>query len=471
MSAKKAATRVVYDSPLYRSLFAHVHRRASRQMYVGVFSLPIFAFVFAGFYSTYLEAILYSAFTVAVILGIKAARPNDPYYQYIYGFLLASWPILFVYQSHGMIAGYVPFFLSCAVVISFQNFRLMIPMYVVMLFHMLILPHFKEWYGIDFYVNLSGSQLFWYVFLSTFHLVICALQANRFGHTTQSDGLQKAAQDVYLTRIRLNIEFAERISQSDFTSVRELEEDDELGRSLMHMRENLAAAAEREQIEKFVNVGLAEVSDILRRNMSNLQALSTQIITKLCNYMHANQGGLFLLNTENENQTAFLELKAAYAFERRKYLQKQIELGEGLVGQAFRDKDIIYLTEIPHDYLNITSGLGEAPPTSVLIVPLMANDEVMGVIELASFNEFKPYEIDFLKRVGESIASTVISVVTNERTTRLLDQSRELTEQLRSQEEEMRQNMEEIQATQEEMRRNLERNGLSRMEPEWQEEY
>jgi PAS domain S-box-containing protein len=102
----------------------------------------------------------------------------------------------------------------------------------------------------------------------------------------------------------------------------------------------------------------------------------------------------------------------------------------------------------------IASGLGESNPTSILIVPLKVNEQIFGIVELASFDEFPEYQRDFVAKIGESIASTISMVKVNEKTTRLLQESQIMTEQMQAQEEEMRQNMEELQATQEEMERN-----------------
>lgn len=128
-------------------------------------------------------------------------------------------------------------------------------------------------------------------------------------------------------------------------------------------------------------------------------------------------------------------------------------MGEGLVGQCFLEQDIIYLTDVPKTYASITSGLGEATPTAVILIPLKVNDLTVGVMELASLKEYQEHERTLLQKFAESIASTITSVQVNERTKQLLEQSQQQAEELKSQEEEMRQNMEEMTATQEEMQR------------------
>ena len=142
-----------------------------------------------------------------------------------------------------------------------------------------------------------------------------------------------------------------------------------------------------------------------------------------------------------------------YAFSNKKYEQKTIRPGEGVVGQTYLERKTTYLLEIPDNYINIVSGLGGANPKAILIVPLMVNDDIYGILEIASFREYSQYEIDFIEKLGESIASTISGVKVNQRTKVLLGESQQLTEQMQAQEEEMRQNMEELTATQEEMAR------------------
>ena len=229
--------------------------------------------------------------------------------------------------------------------------------------------------------------------------------------------------------------FAENIGKGHYDAeYTPLSEEDVLGNSLIEMRDNLKSVAEEDKRRNWSTSGLATFGEILRKNNDNIEKLSDDIISNLVKYLNCNQGGLYIINDDEEE--AYLELKACYAWDKKKYLEQRVHIGEGLTGQAWLEKDTVYLTEVPDDYITITSGLGEASPTSILIVPLKINDDVFGVLEIASFNEFKEYEVEFVEKIAESIASTVSSVKINEKTQRLLEESTEMTEQMRSQEEE-----------------------------------
>ncbi len=266
-------------------------------------------------------------------------------------------------------------------------------------------------------------------------------------------GEMAIAMDNLIQGLRSTTNFAENIGNGKYDSeFKPLSDHDVLGNALLEMRSNLARVAEEDQKRNWATEGLAKFGDILRRNNDNLEKLSDDIIRNLVTYMGCNQGGIYIINDSDDGEP-YMSLMSCYAWDKKKFLDQKIHKGEGLAGQVWQEMDTIYLTDVPDNYIRITSGLGDANPKCVLIVPLKVNEEIYGVVEIASFKVFDDNEIEFVQKMAESIASTVSSVKINAKTQNLLEESQEMTEQMRSQEEEMRQNMEELQATQEEMQR------------------
>ncbi|HEY4785762.1 MAG TPA: GAF domain-containing protein, partial [Bacteroidales bacterium] len=238
-----------------------------------------------------------------------------------------------------------------------------------------------------------------------------------------------------------------------------LSEEDVLGNSLLRMRDDLKAAAiedakrkKEDEQRNWASTGVAKFSDILRQNNDKLDVLSYEVISNLVVYLDANQGGIFLINDDNKDDV-HIELVSCYAYNREKHLVKRINMGEGLIGRCILEKETIYLSDIPDNYIKITSGLGDSNPRCLLLVPLAINEVVFGVIEIASFSDIQPYQVDFVGKIAEIIASTLRTVRTNMQTSKLLEQSKIQAEELAAQDEEMRQNMEELRATQEQSTR------------------
>lgn len=247
--------------------------------------------------------------------------------------------------------------------------------------------------------------------------------------------------------------FIEAVSSGNYSiDLKAGGEEDNLTRTLVDMRNKLRDNAEDNQKRNWSTSGIAQIGEILRDTTGTSKDLFDNIIQFVVKYTKSNQGGLFILNDESENDV-YLELVAAYAYERKKFIQKKIGTTEGLVGQCYLEGHRIYLLEVPQEYISITSGLGGSVPTSLLMVPMKVNEKTYGVIELASFNKYENYEIELVEKLAESIASTISSVKISESTKILLEKTQQQAEEMRAQEEEMRQNMEELEATQEEMRR------------------
>ena len=275
-------------------------------------------------------------------------------------------------------------------------------------------------------------------------------------HTKDEIAQMAEAINVYIDGYAEKSHFANKIGEGDLDSeLKKLSEKDHLAGSLLHMRDSLRNARKEEEIRreederrKWTNEGLNRFADILRQNYNSLEELASAVNRNLVEYLVANQAAIFIENDETEKK---YELVAAYAYQRKKYMQASVLPGEGLVGSCAIEGKTVYLTQIPPNYIKITSGLGDANPDSLLLVPLKKEETVVGVIEIASFKKFLPYQIEFVEKIAENLASTVQAIQINMETSALLQKSQEQSEEMRAQEEEMRQNMEELQATQETM--------------------
>ncbi len=255
--------------------------------------------------------------------------------------------------------------------------------------------------------------------------------------------------------LRTASNFALNIGQGKFEdNYQPSTEDDILGNALINMRDQLLKVDQESQKRNWANEGYAKFGDILRKQTDDIQDFGFSIISGLVKYIEGNQGAIYVVQEDSENeQEQVLNRIGTYAYGRHKYVEDIIKPGSGLVGQAFLEQETIHMIDIPDDYIKITSGLGDAPPRSLIIVPMKFNDQIYGVMEIASFNKFQKHEVDFLETIAESIASTISNVRINEQTVKLLSETQEQAEQLRTQEEEMRQNMEELSATHEQVER------------------
>ncbi len=247
--------------------------------------------------------------------------------------------------------------------------------------------------------------------------------------------------------------FAERIGDGNYQEHYEkLGPNDKIGIALLGMCDKLQKVAAEEKRRNWANEGFAKFSEILR-NENNEKSLSDKLLVALIKYLNANQGNIYLKHEEGEKP--FLKLISSYAWDRMKYEEREIAMGEGLLGQAAMEREYIYLTNIPEDFIRITSGLGEALPSSVLIIPLCNNTDLLGVMEFAFFRNLEESEIDFLEKIAASIATTLASVKTNDQTLRLLGESRQLTQEMKLQEVELIKQAEELKSKEETLLRSM----------------
>ncbi|HOG19881.1 MAG TPA: GAF domain-containing protein [Salinivirgaceae bacterium] len=258
-------------------------------------------------------------------------------------------------------------------------------------------------------------------------------------------------------------EFATEISKGNLDAeYHPLSESDAIGKALVDIRENRRLSNKKEAEQKLLDNrnqwsarGINRVSEILRHHSQSMSQLTFSALKFIVEYVDAVQGGVYIKNDDTEEDLYF-EMTAAIAFGRERIVDGKIKPEEGLVGRCASEKLTIYLTEIPDNYPKIKSGLGDSTPNVIVVVPMIANEDVTGVIELISFKEYEDFEIEFLEKIADDMAVTVANVITNQKTARLLEQSQKQSEELALKEEQTRQTLEELSVTQEEARHRIE---------------
>lgn len=235
--------------------------------------------------------------------------------------------------------------------------------------------------------------------------------------------------------------------------------DDELGGALLALQKDIEQRRGEDDIRReedarrsWVAEGLAKFSEILREESSSLDDLGYSIVSHLVKYVEANQCGFYLVEEEAGGERYF-RLLACYAYDRRKFANRRIAWGDGLVGACALEGATTHLDHVPDGYLEITSGLGRATAQNLLLVPIKLEETNFGVLEIASFKPFAPHVVGFIERVAGTIASTLSNKRINIQTARLLAESQQQAKTLVAQEEQMRANMEELQKAQEEAAR------------------
>lgn len=270
--------------------------------------------------------------------------------------------------------------------------------------------------------------------------------------STDEFGQMGTMVDELVQTLRGNADFAKRIGEGKYdTEFKPASENDILGMSLITMRQNLVENERRDKERNWIVRGVAEISEILRMHDS-IDELGDDVIKFILEKIGAIQGAFYVVN--DESTPVVIEMRASFAYNRKKYLKAKFKMAEGLVGQAAAEKDTVMRTEIPDDYVTISSGiLGDQRPTCILIVPLITNEEVYGVLEFAGFRKFDPSQVKFVQELSLILARTIFNIKVNERTRKLLAESQEMSNELKEKQEVLRQNAEEMQATQEELQR------------------
>jgi ligand-binding sensor domain-containing protein len=261
----------------------------------------------------------------------------------------------------------------------------------------------------------------------------------------------------YLIRRRINVaQKQKQIFEEKFeASSKELEEarkqlENQHAEIVVQKRELILREKDQENLLWF-NQGLGLFSDIISKNKDSISGLSQIFIKELVEYVGAQQGGVFIVNDEDENAPV-LELVASYAFNTERISQEFLP-GEGYVGTCFKSQQFLEIDNITEQYTRLSSGLGTEYLKHLLFAPMKVNDQCIGVVEIGSFRKVKGYRVSFIEKLMESFTSTISTEKANSKLKKLIEHSILQSKELAESEEQLRMNLEEIMATQEESTR------------------
>jgi len=247
------------------------------------------------------------------------------------------------------------------------------------------------------------------------------------------------------TQVRAIAEVATAVTKGDLTREIGVAAEGEvavLKDNINEMIRNLKDTTDKNTEQDWLKTNLARFTRMLQgqREIMTVYKLILSELAPLVNASH----GVFYGMQQVENEEPRLSLQASYAYKERKNLSKHFKLGEGLIGECALEKERILLTNVPSDYVQISSGLGHATPLNIVVLPVMFEGDTKAVIELASFQRFSPTHLTFLEQLTESIGIVLNSIEVNSRTEALLQQSQKMAMALQNQQEELQQTNEEL---------------------------
>ncbi|SIO01252.1 HAMP domain-containing protein [Chitinophaga niabensis] len=241
------------------------------------------------------------------------------------------------------------------------------------------------------------------------------------------------------TQVRAISAVASAVTKGDLTQMIRVEakgEVEQLKDTINQMIANLKQTTLRNEEQDWLKSNLAQFTQMLQ-GQKDLNTVTRRILSELAQVVNAQKGMFYILEQEEDLHNPKLKLFAAYAYGDEVSLTREFALGQGLVGQCAVEKERILLTNVPPDYIKIGSGLGEASPLNLIVLPVLFETEIKAVIELASFDTFSQTHLDFLGQLTESIGIVLNTIEANSRTEDLLEQSQSLADELRRTNEEL----------------------------------
>ncbi|MEO6497002.1 MAG: response regulator, partial [Solirubrobacteraceae bacterium] len=245
--------------------------------------------------------------------------------------------------------------------------------------------------------------------------------------------------------VRAMADVASSVTQGDLTrqiTVEASGEVAELKDRVNQMIANLRDTTKQNAEQDWLNTNLARISSLMQ-GQRDLQTVTRMLMSEISPLVKAQHGAFFMVDAEDKAKPT-LKLLASYGYKKRKNLASEFGFGEGLPGQAALEMKSILVTNAPDDYVKVTSGLGESVPVNLMVLPILFEEQVLAVVELASLNPFGEVDLTFLDQLSETIGVVLSTIIANNRTEDLLEEQRRLAQELQSQSEELQSQQEEL---------------------------
>jgi hypothetical protein len=254
------------------------------------------------------------------------------------------------------------------------------------------------------------------------------------------------------TQVRAIAEVSTAVTKGDLTRSITVEAQGEVAALKDNINEmilNLKDTTQKNMEQDWLKTNLARFTRMLQ-GQRDMTTVAQMVLSELAPLVDAQQG-VFYVN-ESPNGQPVMKLLGGYAYKKRKNLANEFHAGEGLVGQCTVERERILVTNVPSNYVHVTSGLGEAPPNNIVVLPVLFEGETKAVIELSTFKTFSDTHLAFLDQLTESIGIVLNTIAANTRTEDLLQQSQSLAAELQSQQDELKKTNEQLEQQAESLR-------------------
>jgi len=291
-------------------------------------------------------------------------------------------------------------------------------------------------------VAIHRSLLVWAIDLLILSIPIVMLSVIKYNFDQKTKLAVKIEQ--LKEQLNQNVELADKIGRGELDDIKLVK--GHLSEALYNLGINLKNTKSKEDVHNWISTGKEKISDILRVH-NKVTKLADDVIRGIINYSGGIQGTLYLLEGNK------LVNIATYAHNRKRFEKQEIPMGKGLIGEVAFEKEMIYRNEIPDDYFHITSGiLGDQKPKSLVIVPLLQEEELQGVFEIAYLQTSLPkHVLQFAEELSSVVGRTFYNLKINERTELLLKESQDMTLTLKENEKQLQLNASEMLEAQEEL--------------------